>query len=95
MVFSSAPFLFFFLPVVWILHSLVKNRTLQNVILVVASLLFYAYGEPSFVLVMVASVVVNYLFAIGISKDGKHKKLFLVFCVVFNMAMIGVFKYTG
>ncbi len=95
MVFSSAPFIFIFLPVVWLLHLAVKNRTWQNVILVVASLLFYAYGEPYFVAVMVASVAFNYLFAILMASFEKIKKPILVLSVIFNLAMIGDFKYAG
>ena len=62
MVFSSAIFLFAFLPIVLLLYCLSGQR-LKNGILLAASLLFYAYGEPKFVFVMLASIVLNYAFA--------------------------------
>ncbi len=52
MVFSSAPFIFIFLPVVFLAYSLTPGMRGKNVMLTIASLLFYAYGEPAFVLVM-------------------------------------------
>lgn len=97
MVFSSNEFLFFFLPVVLIVYYAVrKNRTLSNVVLTVFSLIFYAWGEPSFVLIMLLSIVLNWLFALGIEKYRAEKKkakaLLAVSCVV-NVGLLGVFKY--
>ena len=68
MVFSSAPFIFIFLPVIFLAYSLIPGLRAKNVLLTLASLFFYAYGEPVFVLVMLASVVLNYLFAGLIAK---------------------------
>ena len=67
MLFSSSVFLFLFLPIVLILYfnPIVKNRIYRNIILLVASLFFYAWGEPVFVLLMVASIVVNWLIGLG------------------------------
>ena len=61
MLFSSTEFLFLFLPVVMILYYIpfVKNRTYRNVVLLLASLFFYAWGEPVFVALMAASIFVN------------------------------------
>ena len=76
MVFSSNEFLFFFLTVVLIVYYAVrKNRTLSNVVLTVFSLIFYAWGEPSFVLIMLLSIVLNWLFALGIEKYRAEKIL--------------------
>ncbi|HAL74407.1 MAG TPA: hypothetical protein DCM45_04845 [Clostridiales bacterium] len=67
MVFSSPTFLFLFLPVVFALHALVPRRY-RNVLLLLASLIFYGWGEPVFVLVMVLSALANYLLALGIDR---------------------------
>ena len=75
-VFSSTVFLFIFLPVVWIAHMLIppKMLWLRNALLAVASLVFYAYGEPVYIVVMIASVTVNYFAALIISKlSGKAR----------------------
>ena len=105
MVFSSASFIFVFLPVVFLLYSLLPGLKSKNILLTIASLLFYAYGEPTFVVIMVFSVFMNYLFARRISaiktgsleEDRKKKQARNVCatCVGFNIAFIGVFKYAG
>ena len=94
MLFSSTEFLFLFLPVVMILYYIpfVKNRTYRNVVLLLASLFFYAWGEPVFVALMVASIFVNWL--IGLQMDhSEKKKSWLVLSVVWNLALMFVFKY--
>ena len=63
MVFSSLVFVCIFLPTVLILHSVIPNRKVKNGLLLAASLLFYAYGEPVYILLMLASTLFNYLFA--------------------------------
>ena len=70
MVFSSVVFLFLFLPLVLVLYfnPLWKGRTYRNSLLLIASLGFYAWGEPVFVFVMLASVLVNYLCGLGIAR---------------------------
>ena len=99
MVFSSNVFLFFFLPAVVILYYLVRrNRVAANAVLTVMSLLFYAWGEPKYVLVMVASIVLNWLTALGIDRFSdrpKPKKALLIAGVCVNVLMLGVFKYTS
>lgn len=106
MVFSSAPFIFIFLPIVFLAYSAVPGLRGKNALLTIASLFFYAYGEPVFVLVMLASVILNYVFARLIAgKDagaalpaGEHssaQKAVLAGAVIFNLALIGVFKYAG
>ena len=97
MVFSSNEFLYFFLPIVLILYYLVrKNRTLANGVLTVMSLLFYAWGESWFVLVMLFSILLNWLFALGIGKNRdkpREKKLLLTLSCVMNVGLLGAFKY--
>lgn len=97
MVFSSTEFLCFFLPIVLILYYLCRrNRTLSNVVLTVMSLLFYAWGEPTFVLVMLASIFINWLTARVIGKNEgrpRARRLALIVGLVLNVGMLAVFKY--
>lgn len=96
MLFSSSVFLFLFLPILLILYFLpfVKSRTYRNVILLLASLFFYAWGEPVFVVLMLFSILLNWV--IGLKMDrSSHKKAWLVTAVVWNIALIFVFKYLG
>lgn len=94
MVFSSLTFLCVFLPVVFLLYTLVPNLRFRNGLLIVASLLFYAYGEPVYVFLMIASSFVNYICALLV-KSEKYGKLWLVIAVVLNLGTLAVFKYTG
>ena len=96
MVFSSAIFLLAFMPIALGLYFLVPGRTAKNVWLLAASLLFYAGGEPVYVLLMLASIFANWIFAILLDKaeDGKRKAL-LVAAIVFDVLVIGFFKYEG
>ena len=91
MVFSSTVFLFLFLPAVYIPYLIFKNIWVRNILLITASLVFYAYGEPKAVLLMILSILMNWLFGLGVT--GRHKKLMLILSVIFNVAMLYVFKY--
>lgn len=98
MVFSSTLFLFVFLPVVLLLYYLVKPR-FQNGILLLASLLFYAYGEPKFIFVMLLSIALNYLFALLIAHK-KHqtppwRRFWMTAAVCSNLGILFLFKYLG
>lgn len=95
MVFSGMTFLFVFLPLVTLLYFAVpqKYRAAKNAVLLVFSLLFYFVGEPKYLLLMLVSIFANYLFALLIN-NSKYKKLFLILSVIYNIAVIGVFKYT-
>ena len=97
MVFSSKVFLFYFLPIVLIGYYLLKrNRKASNLFLTLMSLLFYAWGEPKFVFVMIASIAANWLFGLWVDsmkQKGKSAKPALIASVVFNLALLGVFKY--
>lgn len=97
MVFSSLLFAFFFLPAVVILYFFAKDKY-RNYLLLIASLLFYSYGEPKFVLVMIGSIIINFLLAILISKEkslerAKLAKTFLVIDIIANIGILFVFKY--
>ena len=93
MVFSSLVFLCIFFPVVLILHQVIPNRGVRNGLLVAASLIFYAFGEPIYVLLMIGSSLLNYLFALLLTKH--HRKWILAAAVAVNLAFLIVFKYTG
>lgn len=93
MIFSSLEFLCVFLPIVFALYCLLPSIKVKNALLIVASLLFYAYGEPVYVLLMVASSFMNYGMARLIAKGEKRKKIFLVLAVALNLGMLAVFKY--
>ena len=96
MVFSSLSFLCVFLPVTLLLERLMPTTRTKNAVLVVASLLFYAYGEPTLVLLMIVSTLFNYAFGrlVG-GSDGTARRAWLAVAVVVNLGMLGVFKYAG
>lgn len=98
MLFSSTTFLYLFLPVVLFFNFIVfkKSRLLQNIFLLFASLFFYAWGEPTFVLVMIASIIVNWFFGLIISKKRDStgiSRLIIGLDVAFNLGLLFVFKY--
>lgn len=102
LLFSSNIFLFVFLPgVILIYYTILKwSRPLQNIFLLAASLFFYAWGEPKFVLVMMLSIIVNWAAGIVISAFEKHgnktgEKAALAVAIFFNLLIIFIFKYLG
>ena len=95
MVFSSLTFLFLFFPIVMGVYYLCP-RALRNLWLLLTSLLFYAWGEPVYVFVMILSIVINYFCGLKIGVEDEHKRKRALFWGVFvNLALLGVFKYTG
>ena len=92
MIFSSITFLFYFLPILLAIYYIVPHK-LKNIILLVASLGFYAYGEPKYVVVMLISIVTTYIFGILMGKYEKHKKLFLVLSILISIGLLVYFKY--
>ncbi|MBU5449877.1 MBOAT family protein [Acetivibrio sp. MSJd-27] len=90
MVFSSPIFLFFFLPICLWVYFLTPKR-LKNLVLLIASLFFYAWGEPFFILLMLASILLNYMFAFLI--DRHSGKLWLAIGVSCNLLFLIFFKY--
>lgn len=98
MTFSSTAFMFIFLPAVMLLYYIVPGIKLKNVVLLIASVLFYAWGEPVYVLLMLLSALVNYLLALPGQKAENSPKLrkgMVIATIVFNIGMLAVFKYTG
>ena len=94
MVFSSISFLFFFLPCLAILHFALRGNTIRNILLLIASLLFYAWGEPVYILLLLVSVLANWLFSLRIAQK-ENARLPLALAVVFNIGLLMVFKYSG
>ena len=98
MLFSSTTFIYFFLPIVILFYFVVfrKKRLLQNIFLLLASLIFYAWGEPYFVLIMIGSIIINWAFGIMVYKKRESKKvckLLIALDVAFNLSVLFVFKY--
>ncbi|MEE3450824.1 MAG: MBOAT family O-acyltransferase [Acutalibacteraceae bacterium] len=94
MVFSSTVFLFLFFPVTYVLYLIIPSIRAKNILLIITSLLFYAFGEPITVFLMIFSVAVNYALGLAIAKAKSSGKPFLVMSVVFNLALLCIFKYT-
>ena len=94
MVFSSIPFLYYFLPVVLILSFLVPKGW-KNAVLLLASLVFYGWGEPKLLALMVVTIAVFYIcgLAIGSAQNPGRKKFWLMVSVVTGVLLLGIFKY--
>lgn len=98
MLYSSLTFLFGFLPILLILYFISKNRNIKNAILLIFSLIFYAWGEPKYILLMLITVLVVYLFGLLIDKYDKNKqfkkkKIVFVSCLLVVVANLLFFKY--
>ena len=89
--------MFYFLPVVLIGYFLLMRwRKASNIFLSLMSLGFYAFGAPKFFPIMMASIVVNWLFGLWVDRvrdDKKQAKLALTLMVIFNLGLLGVYKY--
>ncbi|MFT3982288.1 MAG: MBOAT family O-acyltransferase [Lachnospiraceae bacterium] len=94
MIFSSVLFLFAFLPVVIALYYL-SDEKYRNGVLLVASLLFYAYSEPKFIFVMMISVALNYIFALWMDKSvvDSWRKIILILSLMWNIGILFIYKY--
>ena len=94
MVFSSIAFLFYFLPITLALYYVLPKRC-RNFVLLIASLVFYAYGEPTYVLIMILSITFSYIYGLLIDKFRKHSKIFLALSVCTSIGLLIYFKYTN
>ncbi|MEE5991274.1 MAG: MBOAT family protein, partial [Lachnospiraceae bacterium] len=105
MVFSSATFLIVFLPLTMALYYLLgvvvtKSMAVKNLILLVASLIFYAWGEPVYIILMLLSIFFNFIVgkdmeqAKKMNKKKKARSLF-IFAIIFNIGVLGFFKYAN
>lgn len=97
MVFSSLVFLFAYLPITLLAYYLVPRQG-RNIFLFIVNLVFYGWGEPKLVLLMVFNIFFNYIGGWLVDKyraDAKKKKLFLILTCVLDIGILAVFKYTG
>ncbi len=95
MVFSSLPFLFFYLPVVLLIYKLSPLK-LRNLLLLAASLAFYGWGEPKYILIMILSIFVDYTHGMLVEKwrdNDKKARMAVASSVFFNLAILVFFKY--
>ena len=94
MVFSSIVFLWIFLPLVFVINLFMAGR-LSNFFLLLASLIFYAWGEPQLVVLMMVSILVNWLAGKLIGRYERYKGGILAAAVVVDLSLLGYFKYAG
>lgn len=97
MLFSSITFLFIFLPLTLLLYYLVPVR-MKNYVMLAASLIFYAWGEPVYIILMILSIMLNYFCGQDIYEkrdNARAMKMSLMFGVVMNLLILGFFKYYG
>lgn len=94
MVFSSLPFLFMFLPITFALYYLVPKKA-KNILLLIASLIFYAWGEPVYVFLMLLTCLVGWGTGLLMEKQPNHSKKILVITVIFYLLVLGFFKYAN
>lgn len=92
MLFSSIPFLFYFLPCVLLLYA-VSPKKIKNFTLLICSLVFYAWGEPRLVMLMMVTVFCGYILGLLTEKYNKHKKIFLSLAVILSLGFLGYYKY--
>lgn len=95
MLFCSMTFLYVFLPIVLSVYLMIR-RDLRNYVLLIASIVFYAWGEPAYLAIMLLTIISNYIFAICIEKmtiGGGKRLLFLITAISVDLAVLGYFKY--
>ena len=97
MVFSNLFFLYVFLPALFLAYFVIKNNAYRRGVLVAFSLLFYAWGEPVCVFLMIGLVAADYLFGrlIGATRVQSTRKLWLTLAIVSNLGVLGFYKYLG
>lgn len=94
MIFSSLTFLLIFLPITLALYYLVPYKA-KNAVLLLCSLIFYAWGEPVYILLMLYSIFMNYVLGLLMEKHERARRQILAFGVILNLFLIGFFKYAG
>ena len=95
MVFSSITFLYYFLPILLIFYFIVPTK-MKNLVLLIFSLLFYFYGEPRYIGILILSVLVNYFCGILIGRNTNRniRKILFILNIIFNVGLLFYFKYT-
>ena len=96
MLFSSLLFILFFLPIFLLIYYLVPFK-FKNITLLAFSLIFYAWGEPKYILLLIFVTLLNYICGLIIDKNDnkKVKKLVMIICIILNISLLGFFKYTN
>ena len=94
MIFSSITFLFFFLPIVLAIYYIVPKK-FKNLVLLAASLIFYFFGEPVYVVLMIVSIISTYIFGLLIDKYKENSKFFLILSICVSVGILIYFKYTN
>lgn len=92
MVFSSMLFLWGFLPLIFIGYFLIPDKY-KNMLLLLGSVLFYAWGEPRYIVLLLCSILINYVIGLLIDSHRNQKKLLLILDIVINIGVLGYFKY--
>lgn len=95
MLFSSISFLYYFLPCVIILYFIVP-RKIKNAVLFISSMIFYCYGEPKYIVLMIITILMAYITALLMNKykETKLKKVFLFLSIAISLGLLGIFKYS-
>ena len=94
MIFSSLTFLLIFLPITLALYYIVPGR-FKNAALLLCSLIFYAWGEPVYIVLMLYSILMNYVCGLLMERHENARRQVLVFGVILNLFLLGFFKYAG
>lgn len=92
MLFSSMSFVFLFMPLVCLAYLLLKKEV-RNYFLLSASILFYGWGEPRYLAIMILTILINYCGAIGLSRHQKYKKIWLAVTIILDLSFLIYFKY--
>ena len=98
MIFSSPVFVFFFLPVVWIISRLLPGQKARNIWLALASLIFFAFGQLPYLILLLGSVCANYLFGLALTREtpdqnSSRRRMIAGLAVAVNLIALGIFKY--
>ena len=92
MIFSSITFIYYFLPILLLIYFIVPSKY-KNLVLLFFSLLFYFLGEPKYIIILILSCIVNYYIS-KLIEQGKHRKLYLIIGLTYNILQLLIFKYT-
>ena len=93
MLFSSITFLYYFLPILLLIYLVIPSK-FRNVVLLIFSLLFYFYGEPKYIIILLLSCFINFIAGVLIEKYEKHAKKILIITIAYNVIQLLYFKYT-
>ena len=96
MLFSSLTFVWFFLPALALIYYISPGRKLKNGVLLIASLVFYSWGEPRYVVLVILSILLNYGFGLALDGCGERrglKKAVFVLSILADLGLLGYFKY--